>query len=144
MAWDAQAMKESFYLSNMVPQNPNMNRQIWARLEEKIHHWSIDRGELYAYTGPIYAGEEVDVIGNDEVAVPTHIYKVIFDPQKVEAIAFIMPNEPLNISDMSNYIVTVRDVEEQTGLDFLKSLKQSVQDAVETEKQKGSDSYIKL
>jgi endonuclease G len=134
MAWDAHAMKESYYLSNMVPQNPSMNQVIWKMLEGKVRQWAIDRGELYVYTGPIYAGEEVDVIGDNEVAVPTHIYKVIFDPQKVEAIAFIMPNEPLDTSDILNYIVTIRNVEEQTGLNFLKSLKKSVQDVVETEK----------
>jgi len=134
MSWDRQAMKESFYLSNAVPQNPKMNQQIWRILEAKVRNWAIDRGELYIYTGPIYVGDEVDIIGANEVAIPTHIYKIIFDPKKVEAIAFIMPNEPLNNSDMPDYIVTIRDVEEQTGLDFLNSLKKSVEDVVETEK----------
>lgn len=35
---------------------------------------------------------------------------------------------------MPNYIVTIREVEEKTGLDFLKSLKQSIEDIVEIEK----------
>jgi endonuclease G len=136
-AYDAQAMKESYYLSNMVPQNPNMNQHIWKGLEEKVRQWAIDRGELYIYTGPIYKEDEIDTIGDNQVCIPTHIYKIVYDPQKVEAIAFIMPNEPLEPSEMGNYIVTVRDVEEQTGLDFLKSLKNSVEDVVETEKAGG-------
>jgi endonuclease G len=134
MAWDAQAMKESYYLSNMVPQNPNMNQHIWKGLEEKVRQWAKDRGELYIYTGPIFKEDEIDTIGNNQVCIPTHVFKIIFDPQKVESIAFIMPNEPLNPSEMENYIVTIRDVEELTGLDFLKSLKKSVEDIVETEK----------
>ncbi len=48
-----------------------------------------------------------------------------------------MPNEPLNISDMPNYIVTIRDVEAKTGLDFLSSLEKSIQDTVETTKAQG-------
>jgi DNA/RNA endonuclease G (NUC1) len=48
-----------------------------------------------------------------------------------------MPNEPIKTSDMPNYIVTIRDVEEKTGLDFLNSLKKSVEDVVETEKADG-------
>ncbi|KAF0221119.1 MAG: DNA/RNA non-specific [Geobacteraceae bacterium] len=134
MSWDAQAMKESFYLSNMVPQNPNMNQHIWKELEEKIRQWALDRGELYIYTGPIFAGEEIEAIGDNEVCVPTHIYKIVYDPKMVEAIAFIMPNEPLDPSDIPNYIVTIGEVEEQTGLDFLKNLTKSVEDVVETEK----------
>lgn len=137
MAWNSLAMKESFYLSNMVPQNANMNQRIWKALEEKVRKWALARGEVYIYTGPIYKADEVDVIGNDEVCVPTHIYKIIFDPKRVEGIAFIMPNQPLSTSDMENYIVSIREVEEQTNLDFFKSLNKSVEDAVEKEKAVG-------
>jgi endonuclease G len=136
-AYDAQAMRESFYLSNMVPQSPKMNQQIWRILEDKVRQWAIDRGELYIYSGPIFEGEEVDAIGDNGVCVPTSIYKIVFDPVKVESIAFIMPNKPLSIDDMPSYIVSVRDIEELTGLDFLNSLTKSVEDKVETEKAGG-------
>jgi endonuclease G len=76
----------------------------------------------------------MDTIGDDNVCVPTHIYKIIFDPIKVEAITFIMPNVPLNTLDMPNYISSVRDVEDKTGLDFLSVLDKPVQDVVETKK----------
>jgi endonuclease G len=134
MRWSSVAMNESCYLSNIVPQEKYMNQQIWKQLEMKVRQWAIDRGELYIYTGPIYDDEEIDVIGDNEVAVPTHIYKVIYDPKGVEGIAFIMPNERLKTSDMPKYIVTIRDVEEKTGLDFLKGLKQPIEDDVETQK----------
>jgi endonuclease G len=136
-AYDAQAMRESFYLSNMVPQSPKMNQQIWRMLEDKARQWAIDRGELYIYTGPIFEGDEVEAIGDNGVCVPTRIYKIIFDPVKVEAIAFIMPNQPLSIDDMPNYIVSIRDIEALTGLDFLNDLTKSVEDKVETEKAVG-------
>jgi endonuclease G len=135
MKWNNQAMKQCFYLSNMVPQAPKMNQIIWNQLEGKVRQWAMDRGELYIYTGPIYHEEEVEVIGDNEVGVPTHIFKIVYDPLKVEAIAFIMPNEPLDPADMDKYIVSVREVEDQTGLDFLSTLKGPVQDIVETEKQ---------
>jgi len=47
-----------------------------------------------------------------------------------------VPNEPLKASALPNCIVTIGDVEEKTGLGFLKSLNKSVEDVVETEKQK--------
>jgi len=134
MAWDEQAMQESFYLSNMVPQDPKMNQVIWSNLEGKVREWAKERGELYIYTGPIYDQDQMDTIGDDQVCIPTHIYKIIFDPVKAEAITFIMPNAPLNTSDMPNYIASVRDVEDKTGLDFLSVLNKPVQDVVETKK----------
>jgi len=138
MRWDQQAMEECFYLSNMVPQvGKGMNQGIWKNLEEDIRQWSIDREELYVFTGPIYEGGTKKTIGKNEVAVPTHIYKIVYDPIKVEAIAFIMPNEKLNAKDMPNYIVTIREVEAKTGLNFLSKISKHKQDVIETEKAEG-------
>jgi endonuclease G len=135
MRWDPQAMTESFFLSNMVPQvGRGMNQGIWRDLEEKVRQWALNRGEVYIYTGPIYANGAPKTIGANKVAVPTHLYKVVYDPIQVEAIAFIMPNMKLKSSDMPNYIVTIREVEAQTGLDFLPRLKKKVEDAVESAK----------
>lgn len=140
MRWDQQAMTESFFLSNMVPQvGKGMNQGIWKDLEEKVRLWALDRGELYIYTGPIYADPNPNpkTVGANKVAVPTHLYKIVYDPVKVEAIAFIMPNVKLKSSDMPNYIVTVREVEAKTGLNFLSKLRPQIEDAVELSKAEG-------
>ena len=135
MRWDQQAMEECFYLSNMVPQvGKGMNQGIWKNLEEDIRQWSIDREELYVFTGPIYEGGTKKTIGKNEVAIQTHLYKIVYDPIKVEAIAFIMPNEKLNAKDMPNYIVTIREVEKKTGLNFLSKIKKHTQEVIETTK----------
>jgi endonuclease G len=138
MRWDQQAMIECFFLSNMVPQvGKGMNQGIWKNLEEYIRKWAIDRDELYIFTGPIYEDGVIKTIGKNKVAVPTHLYKIVYDPNKAEAIAFIMPNEKLESKNMPNYIVTIRDVENKTGLDFLSNLDKQVQDVIETKKAKG-------
>lgn len=135
MRWDQRAMSESFFLSNMVPQTgKGMNQGIWKDLEEKVRLWALSRGEVYIYTGPIYATDASETIGSNRVAVPTHLYKIIYDPVTVDAIAFIMPNIKLKSSDMPTYIVTIREVEEKTGLNFLSRLKQKIQDAIELTK----------
>ena len=41
MKWSPEAMKESFYFSNMCPQHPQLNRRGWKNLEEKIRNWAI-------------------------------------------------------------------------------------------------------
>lgn len=135
MKWDKVAMNECFYLSNMVPQvGPKMNQGIWSVLEDKVRQWAIKRNELYVITGPVYGEEEVGSIGQNEVAVPDKLYKIIFDPIKIETIAFLMPNKALNTDDMPNYIVSIREVEDLTGLDFFPEIEKNVQDLIETSK----------
>jgi len=130
--WSERAMSESFLLSNMAPQvGPSFNRGIWATLEAKVREWATSRGELYVVTGPIYATTNVKRVGTNNVSVPTHFYKVIFDPIRVEAIAFILPNEKNPSSMLPTFITSVDEVENKTGLDFLSTLQDNVENLVE-------------
>lgn len=133
MKWDERAMSASFLLSNIAPQaGEGFNRGIWKTLEGKVREWVSARGELYVVTGPIYFTEFHQHIGSNNVAVPTHFYKVLFDPVQVEAIAFVLPNKKLDSQDLSNYIVSVDRAEAQTGLNFLSKLDDSVESLVES------------
>jgi endonuclease G, mitochondrial len=137
MKWDEQAMKECFYLSNMVPQNGRMNSGIWQNLEGKVRKWAKSRAEVYIFTGPIYEDGISQTIGINQVVVPTHLYKIVYDARTEEAIAFIIQNTELNTVGMPSYIVTIREVEEKTGLDFLSALDKQTQDNIETKKPAG-------
>jgi endonuclease G, mitochondrial len=135
MKWDQQAMAESFYLSNMIPlEGEGMNQGIWKNIEERVRDFAINRGALYIFTGPIYEDGVMKTIGTNKVAVPTHIFKIIYDPFRVESMAFIMPNEELSTANMHKYFVTIRDIEKKTGLNFLSNLDENVQDIVENKK----------
>ena len=92
-----ETMSASFFLTNMVPQvGPNMNRGIWAELEHKIRQQALKRGLVYVMTGPIYSGGAAkELIGSSKVAVPTHLYKIVVDPNAKWAMGFIMPNEEI-------------------------------------------------
>lgn len=132
LSWDEQAMSESFYLSNMVPQvGAGNNRGIWMELEKKVRSWGVERGELFVFTGPIYRAEDQETIGNNRVAVPGRLYKVVLDPGKKEALAVILPNRKLRTEDLPKYLVSVREVERETGLDFFSTLAVQEQDRLE-------------
>ena len=137
MKWDEQAMNESFYLSNMVPQSGSMNSGIWRMLESKVQKWAKGRGGVFVYTGPVYLKDKkTKVVGTNKVAVPDMLFKIVFDPNKPEAIAFVMPNRKLNTVDMPKYLVSIEKIEAMTGLDFLSVLELSIEKAVESEKAK--------
>ena len=135
MKWSRVAMSESFLLSNMAPQiGIGFNRHIWKSLETKVRAWTKSRGELYVVTGPVFSTTASKVIGQGNVAVPTQFFKVIFDPVRVEAIAFVLPHEKLPTKDLPNYLATVDEVEALTGLDFLSRLDDEVEKVVESRK----------
>ena len=131
MKWSQRAMSESCLLSNMAPQvGAGFNRGIWKSLETKVRNWAKARGELYVVTGPIYKSAQKK-IGKNKVTVPTHFFKVVFDPIKVEAIAFILPNKKNKSKDLPKFIVRVDKVESETGLDFLSKLNNNVEKVIE-------------
>jgi endonuclease G len=133
-------MSESFLLSNMAPQvGEGFNQDIWRRLETAVRGWVQQRGRLTIITGPIFAIQSnrvtYNVIGENNVAVPTHFYKIVVDnndPDNVQALAFMMPNENLSGQDYRDYLTTINRIELATGIDFLSALPPAVQDAVES------------
>jgi endonuclease G len=133
-------MSESFFLSNMAPQvGIGFNRHIWANLEAAVRGWVEQRGALTVITGPVFAVDannvSYDVIGSSRVAVPSHFYKIVVDagdPNSVEALAFMLPNERLTGRHYNEFLTRIDDIETATGLDFLSALPASVQNTVES------------
>lgn len=126
------AMNETFLLSNMAPQvGIGFNRGIWEELENKVRQWAEEQGEIYVYVGPIFAFKNKKTIGPNHVAVPSHFFKVVFDPNKMEAIAFVFPNVKLERGTIPYYIVSIDYIEQLTGLDFLAPLGDDVENKIE-------------
>lgn len=143
------AMSETFFLTNMVPQvGPNNNRGIWADLEGQVRNWTLARGRLNVLTGPIF-NRQYETMGRSAVAIPTHLYKVVLDPKTGETIAFIIPNVQIktpkvrrldegnenyiqttdkaaincgSTCTLENFVVKVADVERATGLKFFSGI----------------------
>ena len=131
MAFSVQTMADSFFMSNMSPQKPAFNRGIWKRLEEQVRQIAIREKAIYVVTGPILPKKKTVTIGANQVTVPTHYYKVIFDltpPRKM--IGFILPNEGSD-RPLEDFAVTVDVVEKATGLDFFSALPNAVQEKLE-------------
>jgi endonuclease G len=129
MKFSENATLQSFYMSNMAPQQGiNLNRHIWADLEARVRDWACDRGDVYALTGPIYDDETFDTLGPNEVAVPTAFFKIVYEPRQKRAIGFILPNDKVprkgrSLDDvLSEYLVPIRDVEQRAGLRLFATL----------------------
>lgn len=123
MKWDEQAMKESFYMSNMCPQASNLNKGDWRVLEELCRQWTQHhQTPLYIVCGPIMTKERHKRIGNNRVAVPDKFFKVVLKlGQQPASVGFIFPNDDCN-EPLESYSVSVDSVEAITGIDFFYQL----------------------
>ena len=133
MKWDSQAMEESFYMSNICPQNRKLNRDDWADLEEQCRDWANVYGKIYIACGPIYDTRAPKRIGEHGVAVPDRFFKVvlIYDDGNPMAMGFLFENKAHH-QNLKNYMVTVDRVEEETGLDFFPRLPDSIENRIES------------
>ena len=132
MAWNEQAMRESFYLSNISPQLPGFNRGVWKDLEEQVRAWAKEYNSLYIATGPYFAGND-SVIGENKVSIPTHFYKavLIYNDTIQQAVAFYLPHKKIN-DTFYKYIITVDELEKSTGIDFFSSLPDRIERRLES------------
>jgi len=131
MKINQQAMDESFYMSNMSPQLPGFNRGKWKQLESQVRKWVLEEDSLYVVSGGVFS-DSLGSIGPNKVTVPSYFYKVIYDPTaKEKMIAFILPNKKLE-KDLSEYMVTVDEVELKTGLDFFPGLPDHLETKLES------------
>ena len=123
LAFDEEAMAESFYMSNISPQSRNFNKGIWRELEELTRNWAKKFKKLYVVTGPILSEPIKGSIGDNEVSVPSGYFKVLLDISEPElkGIGFILENE-VNFEPLYKFAVSIDEVEEKIGLDLFPEL----------------------
>lgn len=134
MKWDGEAMKESFYLTNICPQANELNTGAWRTLEEKCRQWAKADSSLVIIAGPVLDPAPYEYIGDNRVGVPRSFFKVILAPyaRPVRAIAFVMPNSRVK-GGMQAAATSVDMVEQLTGYDFFQALPDSIEDIVEAQ-----------
>lgn len=134
MKWSKKAMTESFYMSNICPQDHNLNTEDWNDLEMKTREWARRYGKVYIVCGPIYNGTRNEYIGDHRVKVPDAFFKVIFinDAKKPSALGFYFENEA-GERPLEDYLVSVDKLEQMTGLDFFSGLSDDLEVQLEKE-----------
>lgn len=133
MKWHPQAMRESFYMTNICPQSPDLNRGAWKKLEEKCRQRAEADSSLVIICGPVFdKSGPAARIGGTGVAVPQSFFKVILAPfvEHPWAIGFIMPNGYVD-GGMQKAAVPVDQVEALTGYDFFSALPDSIENDIE-------------
>ncbi|MBQ7554761.1 MAG: DNA/RNA non-specific endonuclease [Bacteroidaceae bacterium] len=130
--FDAKAMNECFYMSNMCPQNHELNTGKWNDLEIACRRWANRHGQVFIVCGPIVDKRKGKRIGKEhDVLVPEQFFKVILitNTKPARAIGYIFEN---NGSDRPYKTYTIDEIEKKTGIDFFPNLPDNVEDIVES------------
>ena len=123
MKFSAQAMSESFYMSNVSPQLPGFNRGIWKKLEEQFRSWAPSSHPVFVVTGPVLTDPISSHIGQTcSISVPQRFYKIMLDTASpMRAIAFVLPNNS-STQPLSSFAMSIDEAERITGMDFFPKL----------------------
>ncbi len=117
---------ETFLMSNMSPQKPNFNRQIWKKLEEATRTLNNDEDifETYVLTCPVfYFDRMIETIGDEDddngiyIPIPHAFVKSVLAEDKrgkLKLWTFKMDNKELD-GDLEDYLVVTYDAEQLVG-----------------------------
>jgi endonuclease G len=133
----------TFLMTNMHPQVPELNRGDWKKLEEHERALAKQGHEVFVVAGGVF-GASPRTIGHG-VAVPDAEYKILVVLAKGQGaadvneqtpvIAVVMPNDAsVKEHRWTDYVVTVDEIERQTGYDFLPAVPERIQAVIEAKR----------
>ena len=132
--WDGEAMDDTFYLTNICPQDEELNKGDWNYLEKQVRRWARDFGKVWVVTGPIIGSNRYGVIGDRGITVPDSFFNAVMAEKngKYRSIAFVMDNDDKRYW-LDECAVTVNGLEAMVGMDFFPLLPDDVEEEVESQ-----------
>jgi endonuclease G len=117
---DSLQMVETYYMSNISPQNPSFNRGIWKKLENYTRKVAFESDSVVVITGPILA-DNLTIIPDkkNNVSIPEFFFKILYIYQdgKLITYSFLMKNEKSD-EPLATFLVPIEAIENLAGLDF--------------------------
>lgn len=152
------ANDQTFYFTNVIPQNGDFNQRIWAALEYQVRNWRERFDTLYVVRGGILPadGKRITVSGK-KMAVPSKCWMALLgrnvsvSGDQFAAIAFCLENKAYggdwnfatHATTISNAAMSIDDLEKLTGIDFFPALPDELETSVEKNMLKGAWNGLK-
>ncbi len=111
------AQQQCFSLANMIPQDSDNNRHLWAAIESSVRSMVKNSGDLYVISGPLYLSKTIRRL-NGRVFVPTNMYKIVYDPRMKRGAAYFVNNEQGD----EWQVLSISELEKLAGINFFPNL----------------------
>lgn len=130
------AQKRTFLMSNIAPQTPALNRGVWRDLEHRIADlWTARYGDIWVIVGAISPLDDHETVSGTDIDVPDAYYQVVVaqEGMDVRAFAVLFPQRIRWSAWAARHLISIDELEELTGLDFLPELPDFIQSPLESE-----------
>lgn len=141
LCYGESAQKETFLMSNVVPQKHGLNAGVWKALEQRlIKRYTRSCGEIWVLCGPVYSGTKTFRLSGASrrgvvPAIPDAFFLIVTDREEnsgaLRTLAFIVPHEESPKNAPKLYLTSIDAIEEKTGLNFFTLLSEDVQKVLE-------------
>ena len=136
--WSFRVNFETFFGTNMTPQDNGLNSNAWAVLEGKVRGWAKKSDTLYVVTGCAVAGSDKYVLDGDgkKVTVPTGYYKALLrlSDGAYSGAAFWFDNVENKASSIQKSMsMSIDKLEDKVGVDFFVNLPDDKEKDVEAQ-----------
>lgn|GEM_PF-1378809 len=130
-------VNEAYFMTAVAPQTPTLNRGVWREIERLGRRYAKEGIGIIA--GPAFIPDpdktwvEFFTIGEDEVAVPTHYFRILYrnTEESIHVLPFLVPNSSNLDDDLNTYLVSIDRIEALTGLNFFADLPDELENEIE-------------
>ena len=126
-----EAQNETFLMSNISPQKPNLNRKAWERLERQEDDYADSIGPIWFFAGPAFDDRRQTL--NEGEEIPDFFYKILISEKgdQIRFLPFLFPQDVQGNEQLGKFLVSIDEIEKLTKLDFFWSLSDPNEDRLE-------------
>lgn len=134
---------EAFYMSTVTPQSPWLNRRLWRDLEVRVRRAvEYQQQPAYVISGPLFISPtqnedfKFETIGDGQIPVPTHFFRImamVTQSGGVDVFGVIVPNAEQESLELENYLVSLNEIEQKSGLNFFSLLRPQIAERLKAE-----------
>jgi len=117
--------EDCYWMTNIAPQNPDLNRKLWKSIE--FFERNNSDPKVYIITGSYGHCGWLD----ECIEIPCKFYKIIYNEYWDSMIAFLCSQED-GYESIEDVVTTVDEIEKLTGIDFFKSMNKNDQECLES------------
>lgn len=133
-----EAQYQTFYMTNMQPQKHDFNAGVWLEMENKVRNWATKNNYNFADTLYVCKGGTIDnsaqyTTTGKGMVVPSHFFMAILRVKNgvYNAVGFWVKHENNKDNKLAKYAVSIKELEEKTGIDFFCNLPDNIERTVE-------------